>query len=66
MVVEAKTKRHIVDVEEVHKLGGHYRGVHSSTDFYSPSWTYIGLDFSPNFADFAMEGFCSPSLTCMP
>ena len=30
MVVEVETKRHTVDVEEVHKLGGHYRGVHSS------------------------------------
>ena len=41
MVAEAETKRHTVDVEEVHKLGGHYREVHSSTDFYSPSWTYM-------------------------
>ena len=38
---------------------------HSSMEgFYSPSWTYLGLDFSPQVA--AMEGFCNPSLTCMP
>ena len=52
--------------EEVHKLRGHYKGVHSSTDFYSPSWTDIGLDFSPKVADLSMEGFYSPSLICMP
>ena len=46
-------------------MGGHCRGVHSSTDFYSASWTYMGLDFSPRVADFAMEGLCNPSLTCM-
>ena len=36
MVVEAEMKKHTVDVEEVHKLGGHYRGVHSSTDSIVP------------------------------
>ena len=34
MVVEAKTKKHIVDVEEVHKLREHYRQVHSSIGLY--------------------------------
>ena len=37
MVVEAETKRRIVDVEEVHKLREHYRQVHSSIGLYSPS-----------------------------
>ena len=46
-------------------MGGHCRGVHSSTDFYSLSWTYMGLDFSPKVVDFAIEGFCNPSLICM-
>ena len=37
MVVEAEELKHTVDVEEVHKLGEHCRGVHSSIGFYSPS-----------------------------
>ena len=57
--------RHNMEKQEVHEVGGHYRGVHSSTDFYSPSWTYMGLDFSPMVVDFSMESFCNPSLTCM-
>ena len=47
-------------------MGEHYRGVHSSIGFYSPSWSYMGLDFSPRVADSAMEGFYNPSLTCIP
>ena len=39
MVVEAETKRHTVDVEEVDKLREHYRQVHSSIGLYIPSWT---------------------------
>ena len=46
-------------------MGGHCRGVHSSTDFYSLSWTYMGLDFSLKVVDFAIEGFCNLSLICM-
>ena len=41
----------------------HYHMVNSSIGLYSPSWTYMGLDFSQRVA--AMEGFYSPSLTCM-
>ena len=38
MVVEAKTKRHTVDVEEVHTVEEPSRRVHSPMeDFYSPS-----------------------------
>ena len=51
--------------QEVHKLGGHCRRVHSSIGLYSPSWTYLGLDFSPQVVDSTMEGFCNPSLTYM-
>ena len=61
MVVEARTKRHTVDVEEVHKLGEHCRMVHSSIGPYSPSWTYMSLDFSPRVVDSAMGCFCNPS-----
>ena len=43
----------------------HYHMVNSSIGFYSPSWTYIHLDFSPWVADAAMEGSCNPSWTCM-
>ena len=64
MVVEAETKRHIVDVEEVHKLREHYRQVHSSIGLYSPSYTYLDLDFSPRVSNFAMQGSYSPSLSC--
>ena len=43
----------------------HYHMVNSSIGFYSPSWTYILLDFSPWVADPAMEGSYSPSLSYM-
>ena len=43
----------------------HYHMVNSSIGFYSPSWAYMGLDFSPMVADFSMLGFYSPSLPCM-
>ena len=36
-MVEAKTKKHTVDVEEVDKLREHYRKVQSSIGLYSPS-----------------------------
>ena len=65
VVVEAEELMHTVDVEEVHKLGEHCREVHSSIGLYSPSYTYLGLDFSPQVVDYAMECFYSPSLTCM-
>ena len=42
-----------------------YHMVNSSIGFYSPSWTYIHLDSSPQVADFAMTGLCSPSWTYM-
>ena len=35
--------------------------VNSSIGLYSPSWTYIHLDSSPQVADFAMTGSCNPS-----
>ena len=41
------------------------RWVHSSIGLYSPSWIWVGLDFSPRVADVAMLGFYSPSLSCM-
>ena len=41
------------------------RRVHSSIGLYSPSWIWVGLDFSPRVADVAMIGFYSPSLSCM-
>ena len=62
--VEAETKRHTLDVEEVHTVEAPCRRVHSPIGLYSPSWTYMGLDFSPQVA--GMEGFYNPSLTCMP
>ena len=37
MVVEAETKRHTMDVEEVHKLGYQCRRVYSSIGLYIPS-----------------------------
>ena len=64
MVVEAETKRNIVDVEEGDKLREHYRQVHSSIGLYSPSLTYLDLDFSPRVAATGMEGSYSPSLSC--
>ena len=42
-----------------------YHMVKSSIDLYSPSWTYIHLDSSPQVADFAMTGLCNPSWTYM-
>ena len=54
-----------VEKQEVHKLGEHCRRVHSTIGLYSPSQTYLGLDFSPQVVDSAMECFNSPSLTCM-
>ena len=42
MVVEAETKRPIVDVEEVHIVEAPCRKVHSPLEnFYSPSWTCL-------------------------
>ena len=62
MVVAAAEKwGHNMEKHEVHKLGEHYRKVHSSIGLYSPSWTYLGLDFSPHVVDSAMECFCNPS-----
>ena len=39
----------------------YYHMVNSSISLYSPSWTYIHLDSSPQVADFAMTGSCNPS-----
>ena len=40
MVVKAETKRHIVDVKEVHTMEAPCRRVQSPMeDFCSPSWT---------------------------
>ena len=66
VVVVAKELRHNMEKQEVHKLGEHCKRVHSSIGLYSPSWTYMGLDFSPQVPDSSMEGFYNPSLTCMP
>ena len=73
--------KHIMEVQEVHTMEvlvpmrnlcdspnygyKYYHMVNSSIGFYSPSWTHIHLDSSPQVADFAMAGFYSPSLTCM-
>ena len=65
MVVETEELKHKMEKQEVHKLGEHYRRVHSSIGPYSPSWTYMGLDFSLLVVDSAMGGFCNPSLTSM-
>ena len=62
----AEELRQNVEKQEVHKLRENYRRLHSSIGLYSPSWTYLGLDFSPMVAYSAMEGSYSPSLTCMP
>ena len=62
MVVEgAEELKPNMEKQEMHKLGEHCRRVHSSIGFYSPSWTYLGSDFSPQVVDSAMEGFCNPS-----
>ena len=66
MVAEAEELRQNVEKQEVHKSREHYRRVYSSIGLYSPSYTYLGLDFSLMVADFAMEGSYSPSLTFMP
>ena len=40
VVAKAETKRHTVDVEEVHIVKAPCRRVHSPMEyFYSPSWT---------------------------
>ena len=39
----------------------YYHMVNSTIGFYSPSWTYIHLDSSPQVVDFAMDGLCNPS-----
>ena len=65
MVAAAEKWGHNMEKQEVHKLREHYRRVHSSIGLYSPSYTYLGLDFSPWVADPAMEGTCNPSWTCM-
>ena len=57
----AKELKANMEKQEVHKLGEHYRRVHSSIGFYSPSWTYLGLDFSAQVVDSSMEGFYNPS-----
>ena len=41
--------------------GKNYHIVNSSIGFYSPSWTYIHSDSSPQVADFAMTGSCNHS-----
>ena len=61
VVVVAKELRHNMEKQEVHKLGEHCRRVHSSIGFYSPSWTYLGSDFSPQVVASTMEGFGNPS-----
>ena len=66
VVVVAEELKPNMEKQEVHKLGEHCRRVHSSIGLCSPSWTYLGLDFSPRVVDSSMEGFCKPSLTCMP
>ena len=42
----------------------YYLMVNSTIGFYSPSWTYIHLDSSPQVVDFSMAGLCNPSYTC--
>ena len=61
MVIETEELKHKMEKQEVHKLREHYRRVHSSIGFYSLSWTYLGLDFSPQVVDSAMDCFCNPS-----
>ena len=73
--------KHNMEVQEVHTVEvlvpmrnlcdfsnygcKYYHMVNSTIGFYSPSWTYIHLDTSPQVVDFAMAGFCNPSLSCM-
>ena len=61
MVAATKKWGHNMEKHEVYKLVEHCRLVHSSIGLYSPSWTYLGLDFSPRVFDSAMECFCNPS-----
>ena len=77
VVVVAGKWGHNMKVQEVHTVevlapmrnlcdspnygGKNYHMVNSSIGFYSPSWTYIHLDSSPQVADFAMTGSCNPS-----
>ena len=69
--------KHKMEVQEVHTVEvlvpmrnlcdspnygyKHYHMVNSSIGFYSPSWTYIHLDSSPQVADVAMTDSCNPS-----
>ena len=53
VMVEAETKKHIVDVEEVHKLREHYRQVHSSI------WGF-------HFLSIQTTGKCNPAVEIEP
>ena len=69
--------KHKMEVQEVHTVEvlvpmrnwcdspnhgyKYYHMVNSSIGFYSPSWTYIHLDSSPQVAGFAMTGSYNPS-----
>ena len=69
--------KHKMEVQEVHTVEvlvpmtnlcdspnygcKHYHMVNSSIGFYSPSWTYIHLDSSPQVANFSMTSSCNPS-----
>ena len=77
MVAAAEKWGHNKKVQEVHIMEvlvsmrnlcdspnygcNYYHMVNSSIGLYSPSWTYIHLDSSPQVADFAMTGSCNPS-----
>ena len=61
MVVETKVKKYTVKKQEVHTVHmvrlfeAPYMRAHSSMEgFYSPSWSYMHLDFSPSATDFAV------------
>ena len=82
MVAAAEKWGHNKEVQEVHIVEvlvpmrnlcdspnygcKYYHMVNSSIGLCSPSWTYIHLGSSPQVADFAMQGFYSPSLSYMP
>ena len=66
MVATAEKWGHNMEKQEVHTVEAPCRRVHSPIGLYSPSWTYMGLDFSPRVADYAKEGSYNPSWTCMP
>ena len=51
VVVVAEELRPNMEKQEVHKSGEHCRRVHSSIGLYSPSYTYLGLDFSSQVID---------------